>query len=128
VLVVDDNVDTADSLTLLVELLDHDVRTAYDGPTALEIAVEYRPNVALLDIGLPGLDGYEVATRIRQQAGLEGIVLVAITGYGQESDRQMATQAGFDQHLVKPVDFDRVQRILATTPVDNLTTGRRVFT
>ncbi|SOE97189.1 PAS domain S-box-containing protein [Burkholderia sp. D7] len=127
VLVVDDNVDTADSLTLLVELLDHDVRTAYDGPTALEIAVEYRPNVALLDIGLPGLNGYEVATRIRQQAGLGGIVLVAITGYGQESDRQLATQAGFDHHLVKPVDFDRVQRILATTPVDNLTSARRVF-
>jgi PAS domain S-box-containing protein len=128
VLVVDDNVDTADSLTLLVELLDHDVRTAYDGPTALEIAVEYRPNVALLDIGLPGLNGYEVATRIRRQAGLEGIVLVAITGYGQESDRQLAMEAGFDHHLVKPVDFDRVQRILATTPVDNLTSGRRVFT
>lgn len=125
---VDDNVDTADSLTLLVELLDHDVRTAYDGPTALEIAVEYRPNVALLDIGLPGLNGYEVATRIRRQAGLEGIVLVAITGYGQESDRQLATEAGFDHHLAKPVDFDRVQRILATTPVDNLTSARRVFT
>jgi CheY-like chemotaxis protein len=128
VLVVDDNVDTADSLTLLVELLNHDVRTAYDGPTALEIAVEYRPNVALLDIGLPGLNGYEVATRIRQQAGLEGIVLVAITGYGQESDRQLAMEAGFDHHLVKPVDFDKVQRLLATTPVDNLTSGRRVFT
>jgi CheY-like chemotaxis protein len=96
--------------------------------TALEIAVEYRPNVALLDIGLSGLNGYEVATRIRQQAGIEGIVLVAITGYGQESDRQMATEAGFDQHLLKPVDFDRVQRILATTAVDNLTFGRRVFT
>jgi PAS domain S-box-containing protein len=128
VLVVDDNVDTADSLTLLVELLDHDVRTAYDGLTALEVAVKYRPNVALLDIGLPGLNGYEVATRIRQQAGLEGMVLVAITGYGQESDRQLATEAGFDHHLVKPVDFDRVQRILATTPVDNLTSARRVFT
>ncbi|AME28196.1 hybrid sensor histidine kinase/response regulator [Burkholderia sp. PAMC 26561] len=128
VLVVDDNVDTADSLTLLVELLDHDVRTAYDGLTALDIAIQYRPNVALLDIGLPGIDGYEVATRIRKQAGLEGMVLVAITGYGQESDRQLATQAGFDHHLVKPVDFDRVQRILAGTPVDNLTSARQVFT
>jgi CheY-like chemotaxis protein len=99
-LVVDDNLDTADSLTLLVQLLDHDVRTAYDGPTALEIAVENRPNVALLDIGLPGLNGDEVATRIRWHAGLEEIVLVAITGYGQESDRQLATEAGFDHHLV----------------------------
>jgi PAS domain S-box-containing protein len=127
VLVVDDNVDTADSLTLLVDLSGYAVRTAYDGPTALQAAIEYRPNVVLLDIGLPGLTGYEVATRIRQQAALEGMVLVAITGYGQESDRQLALEAGFDHHLVKPVDFDKVQLILAGTPVNNLTSTRRVL-
>ena len=84
VLVVDDNVDAAQSLGLLLEASGHDVRTAYDGPTALEAALDYRPNVVLLDIGLPGIDGFEVAKRLRQQPDLSGVVLVAMTGYGQE--------------------------------------------
>jgi PAS domain S-box-containing protein len=114
VLVVDDNVDTAESLAMLLKTSGHDARTALTGPTALEAALDYRPNVVLLDIGLPGLDGYEVAKRMRQQPGLRNAVLVAMTGYGQASDRQRSHDAGFDHHLVKPADFGKVQQILAT--------------
>jgi PAS domain S-box-containing protein len=114
VLVVDDNVDTAESLTMLVQALGHDVRTTHDGSAAQQVALDYRPNVVLLDIGLPGIDGYEVARWIRQQAVLQGAVLVAMTGYGQESDRQRSHDAGFDFHLVKPTDFGKLQEILAT--------------
>jgi CheY-like chemotaxis protein len=114
VLVIDDNVDTAQTLAMLLKTSGHDVRTAYTGPTALEAALDYRPNVVLLDIGLPGLDGYEVAKRIRQQPVLHDIVLVALTGYGQETERQRSQEAGFDHHLVKPAEFSKVQRILAT--------------
>ena len=114
VLVVDDNVDTATSLALLLRDLGDDVRTAHDGPAALEVALDYRPDVALLDIGLPGLDGFEVAKRMRQQPVLQKSVLVAMTGYGKELDRQRSQEAGFDHHLVKPIKFERVQRILAS--------------
>jgi CheY-like chemotaxis protein len=112
VLVVDDSVDTADSLALLVKALGHEVRTAYDGPSALPAAVDFLPDVAVLDLGLPELNGYEVAERIRQQPWAGGLVLIAMTGYGQESDRQRSRMAGFDHHLVKPADFGEVQRIL----------------
>jgi len=114
VLVVDDNVDAAESLALLMTELGHGVRTAHDGPTALEGALDYRPNVMLLDIGLPGFDGYEVAKRMRQQSILQNVVLVAMTGYGKESDRKRAEEAGFDHHLVKPVKFEKVQQILVS--------------
>jgi len=87
VLVVDDNVDTVTTLAMLVKESGHDVRTAYDGSAVLEAALDYRPNVVLLDIGLPGLDGFEVAKRLRQQPTLKNVVLVAMTGYGQEGDR-----------------------------------------
>jgi PAS domain S-box-containing protein len=118
VLVVDDNVDAAESLALLLRASRHEVRTAHDGPTALQAALDYRPNVVLLDIGLPGLNGLEVAKRIRQQPALKNTVLVAMTGYGQETDRQRSREAGFDAHLVKPADFGMVQQILATvTPL-----------
>jgi len=120
VLVVDDNVDTAESLVLLVKLLGHNVRMAHDGLVALQTAIDYRPNVVLLDIGLPGLTGYEVASRIREQASLNGILLVAVTGYGQESDRLLALQAGFDHHLVKPIDFEKVRQILAAASADDV--------
>jgi len=120
VLVVDDNVDTAESLVLLVKLLGHNVRMAHDGLVALQSAIDYQPNVVLLDIGLPGLTGYEVASRIREQATLNGVLLVAVTGYGQESDRQLALQAGFDHHLVKPIDFEKVRQILAGASADDL--------
>ena len=82
----------------------HDVRLAYDGPAAVAVAAEYRPEFVLLDIGLPGMDGYEVARRLRQDANLAGVTLIAVSGYGQESDRRHSHEAGFDQHLVKPVD------------------------
>ena len=114
VLVVDDNVDTVTTLSLLVQESGHDVRTAYDGSSILEAALDYRPNVILLDIGLPGLNGFEVAKQLRRQPALQNVVLVAMTGYGQESDRQRSQEAGFDQHLVKPGDFGKVLQILAT--------------
>ncbi len=114
VLVVDDSVDTAQTLAMLLEMSGHDVRTAHTGPNALEATLDYRPNVVLLDIGLPGLNGYEVAKRIRQQPVLHNILLVAMTGYGQETDRQISQETGFDHHLVKPVDFGHVEQILAT--------------
>jgi CheY-like chemotaxis protein len=114
VLVVDDNVDSAEILARLLRKSGHDVQTAYTGPTALEAAVTHLPNVVLLDIGLPDLNGYEVARRLRQDPRLEGVRLVAMTGYGQESDLQLAREAGFDRHLVKPVDFPKVLELLTT--------------
>ena len=100
VLVVDDNVDTADGLAILLRLSGYQARVVYSGLSALEAADEYQPNVVLLDIGLPGRDGYEVARRIRQQPRLKDVVLIAITGYGKETDRQRSQGAGFDHHLV----------------------------
>ena len=112
VLVVDDNVDGAEGLAMLLEMTGHVTRLTYDGQAAVQAAIDYRPDVVLLDIGLPGLDGYKVAQRIRQQAGLENVVLVALTGYGQDSDRQRSHDAGFDHHLVKPADFSEIEKIL----------------
>ncbi len=114
VLVVDDNVDTAATLAMLVRESGHDVRIAYDGSSVLEAALDFRPDVILLDIGLPGLNGYEVGKQIRQQPALQNTVLVALTGYGQENDRQSSQEAGFDHHLVKPGDFGKVLQILTT--------------
>jgi PAS domain S-box-containing protein len=114
VLVVEDNVDSAESLAMLLRAERHDVRTTHDSRTALQAALDYEPDVVLLDIGLPGLSGYEVARRMREQPTLQDVVLVALTGYGQETDRLLSRQAGFDHHLVKPADFGRVQDILAT--------------
>ena len=116
ILVVDDSVDTAESLAMLLQACGHDVRIAHDGPTALNVALDYRPDVVLSDIGLPGLDGYELAKRLRQQPALKSVVLVAMTGYGHESDRQSSQEAGFDHHLSKPADFGMLQQILATIP------------
>jgi PAS domain S-box-containing protein len=114
VLVVDDNEDAAQSLGLLLESAGHDVRIAYDGLSAVEAALAFRPSVALLDIGLPGIDGFEVAKRFRQAPDLRNIVLVAMTGYGNEADKLRSHDAGFNHHLVKPTDFDKVKKILAT--------------
>jgi PAS domain S-box-containing protein len=114
VLVVDDNVDTVTTLALLVKESGHDVRTAYDGPAVLEAALDYRPNVVLLDIGLPGLNGFAAAKQLRQQPVLQNAVLVAMTGYGGVSDFQRSFEAGFDHHLVKPSEFVKVLQILAT--------------
>ena len=113
VLVVDDNVDTATTLAMLVKESGHEVRMAFDGTAVLELALDFQPNVVLLDIGLPGLNGFEVAKRLRQQPALKNAVLVAITGYGQASDRQHSLEAGFNHHLVKPGDFGKVLGILS---------------
>jgi two-component system CheB/CheR fusion protein len=113
VLVVDDNVDAADSLCLLLEVTGHTTRQAHDGPSAIELATSFQPDVVLLDIGLPGLDGYEVARRMRRQAVTAGSLIVAISGYGQQEDRVKAREAGFDHHLTKPVVFGDLQAILA---------------
>jgi len=118
VLVVDDNEDTVLSFSMLLKASGHDIRTAHDGPTAVQAAIDYRPDVVLLDIGLPGLNGYEVAKRIRQHPVLKNVVLVALTGYGQESDRQTSLLAGFDHHLVKPARLEQLKQILATVSVE----------
>src|SRR5262249_38848592 len=102
VLLGEDNLDAAESLMMLLELLGHRVRVAHDGPTALEAARANVPDVMLVDIGLPGMDGYEVAQEVRQDAALRRVVLVALTGYGRDEDRARALAAGFDYHLVKP--------------------------
>jgi PAS domain S-box-containing protein len=114
VLVVDDNVDAATALELLLQESGHLVQVAHTGPSGLAAALDFRPAVMLLDIGLPEFDGIEVAKRIRLQPTLDNIVLVAMTGYGRETDRQRSQEAGFDHHLVKPADFGRVRQILAT--------------
>ena len=114
VLVVDDNVDTVLSFSMLLRASGHEVQTAHDGLAAVQAAIDYRPDIVLLDIGLPGLNGYEVAKQIRQHPKLKHVVLVALTGYGQDSDRQASGQAGFTHHLVKPARFDELQKILAT--------------
>jgi PAS domain S-box-containing protein len=113
-LVVDDNVDAADSLALLLRLGGYDVRTANDGPTALEIVPELRPEIVLLDIGLPGMNGYEVARQLRLMPACQGAVLIALTGYGQAEDRRRSQEAGIDHHLVKPVDPPTLEKLLAT--------------
>lgn len=113
VLVVDDNVDAADTLATLVRLSGHEVRTVYDGPAALAAAQEYHPEVVLLDIGLPGLDGYEVARRLRRQTEGEQVLIAAVTGYGQDQDRLRSQQAGFDAHLVKPVELAALHALFA---------------
>jgi signal transduction histidine kinase len=112
VLVIDDNVDSARGLERLLKLVGHKVQTAHDGPTALACARVQRPSVVLLDIGLPGMDGYQVASRLRQEEGLDQAVIIAISGYGQEADRRKSREAGFDHHLVKPIDHDALLSLI----------------
>ena len=112
VLVVDDNVDAAQAMAMLLEMSGDEGRMAHDGPSALEAALAWQPELVLLDIGLPGLNGFEVAKRIRPEPLLKKVVLVALTGYGLEVDRQRSREAGFDHHLVKPTGFDAIEKIL----------------
>jgi CheY-like chemotaxis protein/anti-sigma regulatory factor (Ser/Thr protein kinase) len=112
VLVVDDNADGALLLCDALTALGHCTRSAHDGPAALRAATDFRPDVALLDIGLPAMDGYELAQRIRRDPALRGTRLIAVTGYGQESDRERARRAGFDAHVVKPVDIGRLEELV----------------
>ncbi|MGZ5156091.1 MAG: hybrid sensor histidine kinase/response regulator [Caldimonas sp.] len=113
VLVVDDNRDAAESLAMLLELTGHEVRVAHDGAEALDLAAGRPPHVVLLDLGLPGMDGFEVARRLRAIPAMADAQLIAVTGYGQESDRQATQAAGFTNHLTKPVDMEELARIMA---------------
>jgi PAS domain S-box-containing protein len=124
VLVVDDNVDSAESLAVLLRLYGHDVRLAHDGEAALEEARAFRPDVMFLDINLPKMDGYEVARRLRLEPAMAGMTLVAMTGYGQEEERRRTREAGFHSHLVKPVDFDMLQELLSSLPAERSRNGR----
>jgi CheY-like chemotaxis protein len=112
VLVVDDNEDAAASLAMLLRFLGSEVQVARDGATALSMIADFRPDAVLLDIGMPGMDGFEVARRIREQADFAGIVLIALTGWGQAEDRSRTRAAGFDHHLVKPADITSLQSLL----------------
>jgi CheY-like chemotaxis protein len=113
ILVVDDNVDAAESLSDLLESLGQETRTAHSGPAALQAALDFRPDVVLLDIGLPGLSGYEVARRFRADEKLATATLVAVTGWGTEEDQRKATEAGFDIHLTKPIEMTDIEMVLA---------------
>jgi PAS domain S-box-containing protein len=112
ILVVDDNVDAACSLEMLLKSLGHETLVVNDGAEALRVAPEYRPSIVLLDIGMPGLDGYEVARRLRAMDGGEALRIVAVTGWGQDTDREKSREAGFDVHLVKPVEPRELVRVL----------------
>ena len=111
-LVVDDNRDAAESMSMLLEMWGHEAAYAYDGPSALETAEQWQPEAVFLDIGLPGMDGYEVAERLRELPQAKGAILIAITGYGQEDDRRRSQRAGIDHHLVKPVAPDALRSLL----------------
>ena len=113
ILVVDDNVDSARSLALILSLWGHETRVAHDGPAAIESADAQPTDLVLLDIGLPGMDGYQVAVKLRERERSTKLALVALTGYSQEDDRRRSRDAGFDRHLVKPVPLDDLRNLLA---------------
>jgi CheY-like chemotaxis protein len=113
VLIVDDNEDAANSLAMILKLGGHETASVHTAVDALQRAADFRPDVVLLDIGLPGMDGYEVAQKMRELPGLRDIRLVAVTGYGRSDDRRRARDAGFDDHLTKPVEFAVLERTLA---------------
>jgi CheY-like chemotaxis protein len=112
ILVVDDNIDAAESIAVFLRLEGHEVRTVSDGPQAVAIAQVFAPQVAVVDIGLPGMSGYEVARRLRLQGAAAPALLIALTGYGQKEDRARSTEAGFDYHFVKPADPRSIQEAI----------------
>jgi CheY-like chemotaxis protein len=114
VLVVDDNRDGAATLAMVLSLSGHDARTAHDGLEAVEVAEAFRPDVIVLDIGLPKLNGYDACRRIRERPWGKGAVIVAATGWGQEDDVRRSKEAGFDHHLIKPVDLPALAELLAS--------------
>jgi CheY-like chemotaxis protein len=116
ILVVDDNVDAAQSMSMLLEMSGHAVAYAYDGASALKVALDFAPEVVLLDIGLPGMDGFEVARRMRADPHTAGCTLIALTGYGRSEDRQRSASSGFNHHLVKPVDPNALEALLVALP------------
>ena len=111
ILVVDDNADAADSLGMLLRVRGDEVRVAYDGLAALELAGEFNPEVVLLDSGMPKISGYDVARRLREARG-DSVFIVAISGWGQEGDRKKARESGFDHHFTKPVDFEALLALI----------------
>ena len=123
VLVVDDNADGAEMLAAMLRYMGHDVRVAHNGPVALRLAEEFRPRIALLDLSLPVMDGYELASKLRAMPELDGLHLIAVTGYGQDSDRRKTREAGFHQHLVKPVTLEIVGAAVSAA-VDGAGTSR----
>jgi CheY-like chemotaxis protein len=114
ILIVDDNVDAAESQADLLRLSGHEVQVAHSGPAALEVGTVFQPEVVLLDLGMPGMDGYETARELRGREGLQSARLVALSGYGSGEDRRRTREAGFDAHLVKPVHHDALLELLAS--------------
>ena len=112
ILIVDDLRDSAESLAMLLRLAGHETRLAFDGEEAIEAAEEFRPDVVLLDLGMPRLNGFEACRRIRARDWASDALLVAVTGWGQDADRQRSREAGFDAHLVKPVNYDELEELL----------------
>src|SRR5262249_16648366 len=115
ILVVDDNADAADGLSELLRSLGHEVSTAQDGFAAIDLARWFQPDLVFLDLAMPGMDGREVAIRLRSEVGLRAAMIVAVTGYGREIDRRLSAEAGFDHHLVKPLEPETVERLLRTS-------------
>lgn len=113
ILVADDDQDSAESLALLFQLMGHDVRAAQSGLAAIDVAAEFRPDLIVLDIGMPGLDGYEVCRRIRQHDWAQTIVIAALTGWSRDEDRDRSEEAGFNHFLVKPVDPKALEELIA---------------
>jgi CheY-like chemotaxis protein/two-component sensor histidine kinase len=112
ILVVDDNADAAGSLALLLKFSGHEVHVAHEGEAALRLAERLRPDAVLLDVGMPGMDGYEVARRLRRRPGMEELIIIAVTGYGAEADKRRAQAAGFDHHLTKPIEVASVESLI----------------
>ena len=121
VLIVDDNRDSADSLAMLMQITNNEAYLAHDGEEAVAAVEKYRPEVVLLDIGLPKIDGHEVCRRVRKEPWGKDIVIIALTGWGQEDDRRKSQEAGFDGHLVKPVDYEKLLELLASLTNDSKT-------
>jgi two-component system, OmpR family, response regulator len=113
VLLVDDSIDAAEAMSMLIETLGHEVRMMHDGPSALAMVDGFAPEVVILDIGLPGMSGFDVAREMRAREATKKVLMIALTGYGGESDRREAQQAGFDHHLVKPVSFTAIENLIA---------------
>ena len=115
-MVVDDNHDAADSLAAVLKMLGAEVRVTHDGQAALDALDAFRPAAVFLDLGMPGMDGYQTARQIRLRDGTRALKLIALTGWGQDSDRRQTEAAGFNQHLVKPADVETLQAVLASLP------------
>jgi CheY-like chemotaxis protein len=116
ILVVDNDEDSVEMLATLLRVQGHEVHTAHDGLEAVGAALAFQPEVVLMDLSLPTLSGYEAARRIREQMGAGGVILVALTGWGRDEDRRRTTEAGFDYHMTKPLEFDDFQNVLAAAP------------